>query len=135
MVQIGLIVLLVNVVLLVISIVSGAYIPALVLLAGLLYLAFWILEDSLNLIHRLGSIYWILRDTGKKGDKVISSGWLRQAAPPWMVGHGLQIRAGKYVFQIGTFVTSEFNDEEDGVLSAMQGRKLDMAPKDIRSWH
>lgn len=134
MVLAGLLVMAVNVVLLVIELLFGAFVPAAVLVLSLGVLGYFILPETLNLIYRIGRVYWILRDTGKKGDKIVSTGWLRQAAPPWMVGHGIQIRTGKFVFQIGTYVISEFENEEDGVLHAMQGRKMDLAPKDLRGW-
>lgn len=79
-------------------------------------------------------LYWIARNNGKKGDPRISKGFMRQTSEPWLVGSGLQVRFGKYIFQIGICGKPKKLDDQDGLLYAMQGRVMDVEPKEIGIW-
>lgn len=87
--------------------------------------------NNLYVFYRL---YWITKNTGKKRDPIIAKGFMRQTAAPWFTGTGLQIRFGKYVFQIGICGKPKQLADEEGLLYAMQGRSMDLEPKDIGSW-
>ena len=93
--------------------------------------AYLLFRDTMNRIQYLQSVrlYWITRDNGVAGTKVITRAFMRQTAPPWWRGSGIQIRSGKYTFQIGV-LTSKAN----GLLDQVDGRELDDGAKEIRSW-
>lgn len=89
----------------------------------------------MNKLYSISFIYWIIRDTGKPGEKVVSVGFMRQTGYPWKHGKGVQLRLGKYIFQFGVCRSnSEIKEEEDGLLYSMQGRLLNEKPKDIGNW-
>lgn len=88
----------------------------------------------MNRLFYIGPLYWILRDNGKKGDKVLGWGFMRQTSPPWKVGRGPHIRVGRYAFQFGLARKTGVKTEEDGLLMSIQGRFLDTKPGDIRDW-
>ena len=93
--------------------------------------AYLLFRDTMNRIQYLQSVrlYWITRDNGAAGTKVITRAFMRQTAPPWWRGSGIQIRAGKYTFQVGV-LTSKANS----LLEQVDGRELDDDAKEIRSW-
>lgn len=93
--------------------------------------AYLLFRDTMNRIQYLQSVrlYWITRDNGVAGTKVITRAFMRQTAPPWWRGSGIQIRAGKYTFQVGV-LTSKANS----LLEQVDGRELDDDAKEIRSW-
>lgn len=88
----------------------------------------------MNRLYYIGPLYWITRDNAKKGDKIIGLGFMRQTAPPWKTGRGLHIRMGKYSFQIGLARRNKADNEEQGILMAVSGRFLEVAPSDIGDW-
>jgi len=79
-------------------------------------------------------VYWIRKNTGKKSDPVICKGFMRQTSAPWLTGNGLQIRFGKYTFQIGICGKPQKLDDQSGLLYAIQGRLLDSNPDEIGEW-
>lgn len=88
----------------------------------------------MNNLYVLYKLYWIIKNTGKSGDPVIAKGFMRQTSAPWLVGSGLQIRFGKYTFQLGVCGQPQKLDTQDGLLYAMQGRLLDSDPDEIGAW-
>ena len=88
-------------------------------------------RDTMNRIQYLQSVrlYWITRDNGVVGTKVITRAFMRQTSPPWWRGSGIQIRVGKYTFQVGV-LTSRANS----LLEQVDGRELNDDAKEIRSW-
>jgi hypothetical protein len=88
----------------------------------------------MNNLYKFGRLYWILRDTGKSGERTFTWGFMRQTSPPWSTGRGPQIRIGKYVLQVGICSSDKELTDESGLLYAMQGRDLDTPPKDIGDW-
>ena len=88
----------------------------------------------MNNLYVLYKLYWITKNTGKKGDPFIAKGFMRQTSSPWLTGKGLQIRFGKYSFQIGICGKPQKLDDQDGLLYAIQGRLLDWDPDEIGNW-
>lgn len=88
----------------------------------------------LNIVYGVGPVYWIARDTGKRGDKVLSFGWTRELGGYWRVGKGIQTRFGKYIFQIGLCRKREMGTEEEGILSAIEGRIMEIPTAEISAW-
>jgi hypothetical protein len=93
--------------------------------------AYLLFRDTLNRIQYLQSVrlYWITRDNGVAGTKVLTRAFMRQTASPWWRGSGIQIRVGKHTFQIGV-LTSRANS----LLEQVDGRELDDDAKAIRAW-
>jgi len=77
---------------------------------------------------------WITKNTGKKGDPIIAKGFMRQTSAPWLTGKGIQIRFGKYSFQIGVCGKPQDLKDQDGLLYAMQGRMLELDVDKIGEW-
>lgn len=118
----------------VISVVNNVWVSAAFSLIGLLSLGWVIFGNSMNLVQRIGSLYWIIRDNGKKGDPIIGSAFMRQTDEPWLIGKGVQVRFFKYSVQIGICYPNFFDSEEDGVLNAMSGRYMEDSAKEIGNW-
>lgn len=85
----------------------------------------------MNNLYVFKKLYWITKNTGKKKDPIIAKGFMRQTSAPWLTGTGLQIRCGKYSFQIGICGGPQKLDDQEGLLYAVQGRMLDWEPEDI----
>jgi len=93
--------------------------------------AYLLFRNTMNRIQYLQSVrlYWITRDNGISGTKVITRAFMRQTASPWWRGSGVQVRVGKYTFQVGV-LTSRANS----LLEQVDGRELNDDAKEIRSW-
>jgi len=100
-----------------------------------LFYAYSIFGNSMNMVQNLGPLYWVVRDNGKKGTKVLSIGFMRQLSQPWLRGKGIQFRVSKYTLQIGLCRRQDFLDDTDGVLDAMGGFYMSNTPKEISKWH
>ena len=88
----------------------------------------------LNIVYGIGPVYWIARDTGKKGTPIVSLGWTRELGGYWRVGKGVQIRLGKYILQFGLCKKKDVKTEEEGILSAIEGRILEIPTAEISAW-
>lgn len=88
----------------------------------------------MNRLYYIGPLYWITRDNGRKGDKVLGWGFMRQTSPPWKIGRGIHIRIGKYSFQCGFARNNHAKDDTHGMLIALDGRFMDIKPGDIGDW-
>jgi len=88
----------------------------------------------MNNLYVVKNVYWILKNTGKKKTKVVSRGFMRQTSAPWLTGTGIQMRFGKYVFQIGLCGKPKELDDTNGLLYAMQAREMEAPLRDIRGW-
>lgn len=103
----------------------------------LLFVAF---RDTLNRIQYVQflRIYWITRDNGKPGGPVVMRAFMRQTAPPWWRGKGIQFRCWRYTFQVGILrekaavAEGSMDSELMGLLSQLDGRELDIDPKVLR---
>ena len=65
--------------------------------------AYFLFRDTMNKIQYIEHlrIYWITRDTGGKGDKIVTRAFMRQVDEPFWRGKGVQVRVGKHTFQTG----------------------------------
>ena len=89
------------------------------------------LRGTLGLVQFLGPVYWILRPDTRWLRAGI--GTMHQTAAPWRKGRGLYVVCCRRMFQIG-LCQPQHLDDEAGTLSALQGRFLDMTPKEIGEW-
>lgn len=117
------------------SLITGDWFVGAILLIAFLSFAWVIFKDSMNLVQHVGRVYWIVRDNALITDQMISLGFMRMVDPPWLRGKGPQFRFGTHTFQIGWCSAHTPRNENEGILAAMDGRKLEMDPKDIRKWN
>jgi hypothetical protein len=89
---------------------------------------------GLNIVHGIGRIYWIVRDTATSSTPKLCIGWTKELGGYWRVGKGPQIKLGKYVLQFGFCQRQEPVDETAGILRAVEGRLLDTTVKEITTW-
>lgn len=88
----------------------------------------------MNNLYVFSRLYWILKNTGKKGQKLLSVGFMRQTSPPWLTGKGIQFRFGKYQLQVGVCGNPQKLDDKDGLLYAMQAKVMDIDVAKIGDW-
>jgi hypothetical protein len=83
-------------------------------------------------LYVYGRVYAIL----KKDTRLIhvGVGTMHQTSSPWNKGTGIYIVAFKRCLQIGLCKPQHLS-EESGILSAMQGRYLDLTPHEIGNWN
>lgn len=100
----------------------------LVVIAVGFYLLF---KDTLNKIQYIQTfrIYWITRDDGVLGTPVVMRAFMRQTAPPWWRGTGIQLRYKTYTFQFGVLT-----GRGTSLLDQLGGRELEESAKEIRRW-
>lgn len=91
---------------------------------------------NLNSLWVLGPFYWIVRDSDVKRKLPISMtmGFMRQTSPPWRTGYGIQMRVGKYTYQLGLCFKSDKKDYTEGLLYAVKGRILETPVQEIGDW-
>lgn len=117
-----------------VSALAGNWSVFLLSFIGFSCLSWVVFSGSMNLVQNVGSVYWIVRNNARRADPIIGSAFMRQVDPPWLIGKGVQIRFGRYSFQIGVCYPSSVASEDEGVLNAMQGRYMDEGPREIGSW-
>lgn len=83
-------------------------------------------------LYVFGRMYSILR----KDPRIIrvGTGTMHQTSTPWHKGKGIYIVVLKRCLQIGLCKPQQLN-EEAGILSAMQGRYLEITPHEIGNWN
>lgn len=86
-------------------------------------------HDQLYVFKR---IYGILRKDTRF--LRIGIGTMHQTSAPWNKGKGLYVVFVKRCIQVG-FCKPQKLSEESGILSAMQGRYLDLTPHEIGNWN
>lgn len=98
---------------------------------ALTVLAWFLFKDTMNRIQYIESlrIYWITRDIGTPGEPHFAKGFMRQTADPFWRGKGIQVRIGKYVFQVGRLTM-----RVDSLASQIGRGFQDYSPKTIRKW-
>lgn len=116
------------------STISAVWASAALSLIGVVGFGWVIFGDSMNTVQTLGKVYWIVRNNAKKGDRILSTGFMRTIDHPWLIGNGVQVRFFKYSLQVGAFYVLHFDSDEEGVLNAMTGRYMQEGPKDIGNW-
>ena len=106
---------------------------SLVFLVIALFCGYPVFKGTMNKLQAVGRLYWITRDYCTPNTPFFSKGFMRELDAPWRHGRGLQIRFGSYTFQVGLCRPQE-HDEVSGVLAAMDGRFLELEPKEIGKW-
>lgn len=88
-------------------------------------------RGEMNSLYTMGPVYWIT----KRDLRLIALGvgTMHQTNSPWRKGRGVYLVLFKKCFQIGLSTKQHLN-EIDGTLSAVQGRYLDVEPKEIGNW-
>ena len=99
--------------------------------AAIVYLV-WGMWAPLDGLCILGPIYWITRKDHRSFS--IGFGAMHQTMHPWRKGRGIYVALFKRSFQIGLCKKQNL-DEEDGILSAVKGRYLDISPSEIGEWN
>lgn len=88
----------------------------------------------MNVVQAVGPVYWICRDIVPTNTPLIAWGFMRQTSAPWRVGKGIQIKVRNHTLQIGLSRVGSNMSDEDGLMTAVQGRYLKAKAKDIRDW-
>ena len=98
---------------------------------GFIYATYQLLHGCTDDVRTAGPVYWI----GRKDPRLFSIGFgtMHQLNAPWKKGMGIYVAIAKYSLQIG-LCRSQNLSETEGTLSAVQGRYLDIEPKDIGKW-
>lgn len=109
---------------------AGLLVTPLTLLP-LSYCIYTLLHGCIDVVRTCGPVYWIGRVDSRWAS--IGKGTMHQLSPPWKKGTGIYIAIAKRSLQIGLCHSQNF-DEVDGTLSAIQGRYLDLEPKEIGQW-
>jgi hypothetical protein len=98
--------------------------------------AYFLFKDTLNRIQYVERLrlYWITKDNAAPGTRRITKAFMRQTSPPWHRGSGIQVRLGKYTFQVGVLQITDqvFDDDFDGLLYQLDGHELAVPAEDIR---
>jgi len=123
-----------SVFLFVLTLTTASWEATLISLVAVVCFGWVIFSNSMNLVQNVGALYWIIRDSAKKGDRIISSAFMRSLEEPWLIGKGVQVRFFKYSVQVGMCYPNQFDSEEDGVLNAMTGRYMEDNAKEIGNW-
>lgn len=113
---------------------SQAWSSAILALISVVILCRVAFRGTMNMVFNVGRLYWIVRDNAKKGDRIICKAFMRGTGEPWLIGEGVQVRFFKYTFHIGICYMVPAENEEQGVLNAMQGRYMEDPPKEIGNW-
>lgn len=111
-----------------ILIIPWYLIPGLVLLMTGWYYTF---SGAVGLVQTVGRVYFIL----KRDTRMLSfgRGTMHELSSPWRKGSGLYATICKWSLQVGVCHPQQLNDEQ-GTLSAVQGRYLETTPKEIGQW-
>lgn len=94
--------------------------------------AYFTFRNTLNILQVVGPIYWISRDYDKVQKFRIGSGFMHTISDPWFKGKGVQISLWKRSFQVGICQEQKYHNDLEGSLAAIQGRFLDLTPRQIR---
>ena len=110
---------------------SAILIHPIFLVTAILYLKF-VFRCEYDQLYVYGRLYWIAR----KDPRVIRMGigTMHQTSAPWNKGKGLYVVFFKRCLQVGLCKPQQLS-EESGILSAMQGRYLDLTPHEIGNWN
>lgn len=98
------------------------------------FISFLIFRDTMNVVQAVGPVYWICRDIIPTNTPLLAWGFMRQTSAPWRVGKGIQIKVRNHTLQIGLSRVGSDMSDEDGLMTAVQGRYLKAKAKDIRDW-
>jgi hypothetical protein len=94
----------------------------------------YIAKRSMNRVLGFGPFYIIRRDNGTTGMPHLALGFMKELGYPWRRGKGLQLRIKTQIIQIGLCRKTRQDNEETGILDAVQGRYLSDTAGDIGNW-
>lgn len=89
-------------------------------------------KNTMNLVQGFGPLYWIVREDTRMFS--VGRGTMHELSEPWRKGQGIYVVALRRCLQVGFCRTQTF-EETEGILSAMQGRFLDLEPREIGNWN
>ena len=95
------------------------------------FFTYFLFRNTLNVLQVVGPVYWIAKETTSKASPMVAKGFMHETSYPWRSGKGLQVRWGFKTFQVGICHKQNY-DETEGMLSAVQGRFMDLTPIEIR---
>lgn len=98
---------------------------------GLAIALYQMLNGCTDIVRTCGPVYWIGRHDPRRFS--IGFGTMHMLSAPWKKGRGIYVAIARYSLQVGLCRSQNLN-EVDGTLSAIQGRYLDVAPKEIGKW-
>lgn len=89
-------------------------------------------KGTMDLVQGIGPVYWIVR----KDQRIFSvgKGTMHELSAPWRKGAGLYVVVAKRCIQVGLCKRQHLNETE-GILSAIQGRYLEVEPSEIGNWN
>lgn len=89
-------------------------------------------KGTMDLVQGVGPVYWIIRRDQRMFS--IGKGTMHELSAPWRKGIGIYFVLSKRCLQIGLCKKQQLG-ETDGILSAIQGRYLEVEPKEIGNWN
>lgn len=112
-------------------VLSAIFVHPAFIVPALFYFKF-VFKFEHDQLYVYGRVYGIL----KKDTRLmrVGTGTMHQTSAPWHKGKGIYIVVLKRCLQIGLCKPQQLN-EESGILSAMQGRYLDLTPHEIGNWN
>lgn len=118
-------------VILVAYVVSAIVIHPAFIIPAIFYFKF-VFKFEHDQLYVYGRLYIIVR----KDKRIVRTGigTMHQTSSPWRKGKGIYLVLFKRCLQVGFCKPQQLN-EELGILSAMQGRYLDLTPHEIGNWH
>lgn len=101
------------------------------LLLAVSVVAYFVFRDTMNKIQYIQTlrVYWITRNDGVLGTPWVTRAFMKQTAPPWWNGKGIQFRLKTYTFQVGILIYRGVD-----LLDQLTGRYMDEDAKSIRNW-
>lgn len=95
---------------------------------GVLYLAYLLFRDTMNRIQYVEHLrlYWIAKNTARKGVPFIAPSFMRQTQRPFWYGQGVEVRFFRWTFQVGIL-----QGKGD---SPITFESVDASPQEIREW-
>lgn len=95
----------------------------------------WVfIKSQWNAVYGIGPIYWIKRDIKPNNTPFLCKGFMRETDAPWRVGTGIQLAISHYTLQIGRCKAQDAEDDDEGLLAALQGTYMDASVSKIREW-
>jgi hypothetical protein len=92
---------------------------------------YFLLEGGLDTVRTFGVVYWVRQNDHRLFS--VGKATMHQLSAPWKKGKGLYVALFYKNLQIGLCFKQNL-DETNGTLSAIQGRYLDVEPKEIGKW-
>lgn len=95
---------------------------------GLGYLAYLLFRETMNRIQYVEHlrIYWITKNTARKGVPFIAPSFMRQTQRPFWYGKGIEVRFFKWTFQVGIL--------QGKGESPIYFEEVDATAQEIREW-